>query len=380
MFGAILILAFLPWLDTAKTKSSKYRPLAKQFFWIFVVVCIGLGYLGAQPPEGVYVIVGRILTVAYFAYFLVLLPLLSRIEKPRPVPNSIADDVLAKTGSKSTPMVSTAIALMVAGGLLVGGAQNARADDHGDSPPAQKWSFSGPFGKYDRGTLQRGLKVYKEVCSACHALSYIAFRNLAEAGGPGYSEAQAKAFAEDYKIKDGPDDKGEMFERPGRPADYFPSPFPNEQAARANNGGAAPPDLSLITKARSYKRGFPMFVIDFFSQYQEQGPDYVDAILQGFEDKPPAGFTLPEGSYYNKYFPGHAIKMPKPLNDGQVTYDDGSPATVAQYAKDVTTFLMWAAEPHMEARKRLGLQVFVFLILLTVLLYFTKKKVWADAH
>jgi ubiquinol-cytochrome c reductase cytochrome b/c1 subunit len=302
------------------------------------------------------------------------------IEKPRPVPNSIADDVLAKSGGKRVPMVSTAIALMVAGGLLVGGMQDARAEDHGTSPPGQKWSFSGPIGKFDRGALQRGLKVYKEVCSACHSLSYVAFRNIADAGGPGFSAAQAAAFASDYKITDGPNDAGEMFERPGRPADYFPSPFPNEQAARAANGGAAPPDLSLITKARSYKRGFPWFVFDFFTQYQEQGPDYVDAILQGYEDKPPAGFNLPDGSYYNKYFPGHAIKMPKPLSDGQVTFDDGSPATVAQYAKDVTTFLMWTAEPHMEARKALGLQVFVFLILLTVLLYFTKKKVWANAH
>jgi ubiquinol-cytochrome c reductase cytochrome b/c1 subunit len=171
-----------------------------------------------------------------------------------------------------------------------------------------------------------------------------------------------------------------MFERPGRPADYFPSPFPNDQAARAANGGALPPDLSLITKARSYERGFPFFIFDFFTQFQEQGPNYVDAILQGFEEKPPTGVTIPEGSYYNKYFPGHAIKMPKPLNDGQVTFEDGSPATVAQYSKDVTTFLMWAAEPHMETRKRLGLQVFVFLILFTGLMYFTKKKVWAEAH
>jgi ubiquinol-cytochrome c reductase cytochrome b/c1 subunit len=380
MFSAIIVLAFLPWLDNAKTRSSKYRPLAKQFFWIFVAVCIGLGYLGAQPPEGIYVYAGRTLTICYFAYFLVLLPLLSRIEKPRPVPNSIADDVLAKTGSKSTPMVSTVIALLVAGGLLVGGAQNARAEEHQDTPPSQKWSFSGPFGKYDRGSLQRGLKVYKEVCSACHSLNYIAFRNLADQGGPGYSAAQAAAFASDYKIKDGPNDQGDMFERPGRPADYFPAPFPNEQAARAANGGAAPPDLSLITKARSYKRGFPTFIFDFFTQFQEQGPDYVDAILQGFEEKPPAGFALPAGSYYNKYFPGHAIKMPKPLSDGQVTYDDGSPATLAQYSHDVTTFLMWAAEPHMEARKRLGLQVFVFLILFAGLMYFTKKKVWANAH
>jgi len=377
MFGAIIILVFLPWLDTAKTKSSKYRPLAKQFFWIFVVVCVLLGYLGAQPPEGIYVIAGRILTVMYFAYFLVLLPLLGKIEQPRPVPNSIADAVLAKSGKAA----SIVVAFLLAGALLVGSAQNVRAEDsHGTSPPGNKWSFAGPVGTFDRGALQRGLKVYKEVCSACHGLSYVSFRNLAEPGGPGYSVAQAAAFASEYKIKDGPDDKGEMFERSGRPADYFPSPFPNENAARAANGGAAPPDLSLITKARSYKRGFPMFVVDVFTQYQEQGPDYVAAVLQGYQDKAPAGFTLPEGSYYNTYFPGHAIKMPKPLSDGQVTYDDGSPATVAQYAKDVTTFLMWAAEPHMEARKQLGLQVFVFLILLTGLLYFTKKKVWASAH
>jgi ubiquinol-cytochrome c reductase cytochrome b/c1 subunit len=379
MFSAILVLAFLPWLDTARTKSSKYRPLAKQFFWIFVIVCVLLGYLGAQPPEGIYVIAGRILTFCYFAYFLILLPLLSRIEKPRPVPNSIAEDVLAKTGGKATPMVSTVIALALAGTLFAGSAQNARAENQ-ETPPSQKWSFAGPLGTYDRGALQRGLKVYKEVCSVCHSLNYIAFRNLSDPGGPGYSPAQAASLAAEYKIKDGPNDQGEMFERPGRPADYFPPPFANEQAARAANGGALPPDLSLIAKARSYERGFPLFVVDFFTQFQEQGPNYVDALLQGFEDKPPPGATIPQGSYYNKYFPGHAIKMPKPLSDGQVTFDDGSPATVSQYAHDVSTFLMWAAEPHMEARKQLGAQVFVFLILFAGLMYFTKKKVWADAH
>ncbi|MBI5263074.1 MAG: cytochrome b N-terminal domain-containing protein [Bradyrhizobium sp.] len=380
MFGAIIVLVFLPWLDSARTRSSKYRPLAKQFFWIFVAVCVLLGYLGAQPAEGIYVIAGRILTFCYFAYFLIVLPLLARIEKPRPVPNSIADDVLAKTGSKATPMVSTVIALAVAGALFAGSTDSARASERVDTPPAVKWSFAGPFGTFDRGALQRGLKVYKEVCANCHGLSYIAFRNLADQGGPGYSTAQVNALAAEYKVKDGPNDQGEMFERPGRAADYFPSPFPNEQMARAANGGAAPPDLSLITKARSYKRGFPTFIFDFFSNYQEQGPDYLAALLVGFEDEPPAGATIPEGSYYNKYFPGHAIKMPRPLSDGQVTYDDGSPTTVEQYAKDVTAFLMWAAEPHMEARKRLGFQVFVVLLLLSSLLYFTKKKVWAGAH
>ncbi|MBV8923710.1 cytochrome c1 [Bradyrhizobium sp.] len=379
MFSAILVLAFLPWLDTSKVRSSKYRPLAKQFFWIFVVVAVLLGYLGAQPPEGIYVIAGRILTVCYFAYFLVVLPLLGKIERTKPLPNSIADDVLAKTGSKAVPMVSTVLALIVAGGLLVGGIDTARAAE-ADTPPANKWSFAGPFGKFDRGSLQRGLKVYKEVCSNCHALSYIAFRNLGDPGGPGYSTAQVASLASEYKIKDGPNDQGEMFERPGRAADYFPSPFPNEQAARNANGGAAPPDLSLITKARSYERGFPWFIFDLFTQYQEQGPDYVAGILQGFEDNPPADAKVPSGSYYNKYFPGHAIKMPKPLSDGQVTFDDGAPTTVTQYAKDVTTFLMWAAEPHMEERKRLGFQVFFFLIIFAGLMYFTKKKVWADAH
>ena len=375
MFSSILILVFLPWLDTAKTRSSTYRPLAKQFFWIFAIVCILLGYLGSKPPEGIYVIAGRVLTACYFAYVLSLLPLLSRIERPRPSPNSITDDVLAKSGK----VAAAVTALVVAGGLVIGSAQHARAEEQ-QAPPAIEWSFAGPFGTFDRGALQRGLKVYKEVCANCHALSYIAFRNLAEPGGPDYSVAQAAALAAEYKIKDGPNDQGEMFERPGRPADYFPSPFANEQAARASNGGAAPPDLSLITKARSYERGFPWFIFDFFTQYQEQGVDYVAAILQGFEDTPPAGVNIPDGSYYNKYFPGHAIKMPKPLSDGQVTFDDGAPATVAQYARDVTTFLMWAAEPHMEARKQLGFQVFVFLIIFAGLMYFTKKKVWADAH
>ena len=277
-------------------------------------------------------------------------------------------------------MIKRTILSLTVAGTVATFAMSAPKAEEQVAPPRQKWSFAGPFGKYDPAQLQRGFKIYKEVCSACHSIQMLAFRNLADPGGPGYSTAQVAALASEYKIKDGPNDQGDMFERPGRPADYFPSPFPNEQAARAANGGAAPPDLSLITKARSYERGFPKFVFDFFTQFQEQGPNYVSAILQGFEDKVPAGVTIPEGSYYNKYFPGHAIKMPKPLSDGQVTFDDGSPATVPQYAHDVTTFLMWAAEPHMEARKQLGFQVFVVLIIFAFMMYFTKKKVWADAH
>jgi len=379
MFGAIIVLAFLPWLDSAKTRSLRYRPLAKQFFWIFVVVCLLLGWLGGKPAEGIYVTIGRILTFCYFAYFLIVLPVLSRIETPRPVPNSIADDVLAKSRKKKA-LVSAAVAVVAAGSLLAAGTRDVRAAEGAETPPSLSWSFAGPFGKFDRGALQRGYKVYKEVCSTCHSMNLVHFRNLADPGGPGFSPAQAAAVASEYQVKDGPNDEGEMFDRPGRVADKFPAPFPNENAARAANGGALPPDLSLIAKARSYPRGFPQFIFDLFTQFQEQGPNYIDALLQGYEENPPAGVTIPEGSHYNKYFPGYAIKMPKPLSNDQVTYDDGSPQTVAQYARDVTTFLMWAAEPHLEARKKLGFQVMVFLVLFAGLLYFTKKKVWADAH
>ena len=166
-----------------------------------------------------------------------------------------------------------------------------------------------------------------------------------------------------------------MFKRPGKISDYFPPPFPNEQAARAAFGGAAPPDMSVLAKARSYDWGFPWFILDAFTMYQEAGPDYIHAILIGYTD-PPAGFALPPGGQYNKYFPGRAIGMPKPLSDGQVEYTDGTPTTVEQYARDVSAFLMWAAEPTLDVRKRLGFQVMVFLIVFSALLYFTKKRVW----
>jgi cytochrome c1 len=243
------------------------------------------------------------------------------------------------------------------------------------NPPKNRWSFAGPFGKFDEAQLQRGFKVYREVCSVCHSLKLIAFRNLAEPDGPGFTSAQASAIAAEYKVQDGPNDQGEMFERPGRLADYFPSPFPNEQAARARYN-AVPPDLSVIAKARGYERGFPYWVLDLFMQYQEHGVDYITGLLQGYEDEPPAGVTVPPGSFYNKYFPGHTLAMPPPLTDGRVEYTDGSPMRLEQYAKDVSAFLMWTAEPHLMQRKRVGLQVLIFLIVLATLLYFTKKKVW----
>jgi ubiquinol-cytochrome c reductase cytochrome b/c1 subunit len=253
----------------------------------------------------------------------------------------------------------------------------AQESSHEDAPlpPKNRWSFAGPFGSFDAGQLQRGFKVYREVCSVCHGLKLIAFRNLADPGGPGFTTAQAQAVAAEYKVQDGPNDQGEMYERPGRLADYFPSPFPNDQAARARYN-AVPPDLSVIAKARGIERGFPNWVFDLITQYQEQGPDYVTALQQGYEDKPPAGFSLPPGSFYNKYYPGHAIAMPPPLSNGRVDYTDGAPATVEQYAKDISAFLMWTAEPHLVQRKRVGMQVFIFLLVLAGLLYFTKKKVW----
>ncbi|MGB8896819.1 MAG: cytochrome c1, partial [Pseudolabrys sp.] len=175
------------------------------------------------------------------------------------------------------------------------------------------------------------------------------------------------------------DDKGEPVERTGRLADSFPSSFANELAAKAANGGVAPPDLSTLAKARTYERGFPWFVFDAITQYQEQGPDYIAALLKGYEE-PPGGFQLPSGGYYNRYFPGHTIAMPLPLQANQVTYDDGTAQTMDQYSRDISAFLMWAAEPHLVARKRMGFQVMIFLIVLAGLMYFTKKKVWSAAH
>jgi ubiquinol-cytochrome c reductase cytochrome b/c1 subunit len=267
------------------------------------------------------------------------------------------------------------VAMTLAGGVLASLAFSAEAAEDMPMPSKNRWSFAGPFGKFDRAQLQRGFKVYREVCQVCHGLTLVAFRNLAEPGGPGFTTAQATAIAAEYQVKGEPDDQGEIKDRAGRLADHFPAPFPNEQAARARYN-AVPPDLSVIAKARGYERGFPWWVLDMFTQYQEHGVDYLTALLIGYEEQPPAGFTLPPGTFYNKYYPGHALAMPPPLTDNRVEYTDGTPMTVEQYAKDVSAFLMWAAEPHLEARKRIGMQVFIFLIVLAGLLYFTKKKVW----
>ena len=221
-----------------------------------------------------------------------------------------------------------------------------------------EWTFKGLFGKFDRSALQRGYQVYTEVCSSCHSMKYLSYRNLAEEGGPEFSTEQAKAIAASFEVTDGPNSDGEMFSRPGRLSDKFVMPYENVKAAQAANGGAYPPDMSVLAKARG------------------GGVDYIYSLLQGYED-PPIGLTLDEGVYYNKYMYGNKIKMANPLSDGLVEYGDGTVASVEQMSKDVTTFLMWAAEPHLEARHQMGFKAIVYLIILTVLVYFSMKRIWS---
>ncbi len=243
-------------------------------------------------------------------------------------------------------------------------------------PEPQHWTFAGPFGRFDEAQLQRGYQVYREVCATCHSMRLVAFRSLAQSGGPGFTAEQVKALSAEFKVQDGPNDQGEMFERPGRPSDYFPSPYPNDQASAAALG-APPPDLSMIAKARGVERGPLLTVVDFFTQYQEGGPDYVHALLTGYQDPPP-GFKVPSGTHYNPYFnAAPSLAMPPPLADGAVEYTDGSPQTVDQYARDVSAFLMWVAEPHLVERKRMGFMAVIFLVVFAGLMYTTKRKVWA---
>ena len=250
-------------------------------------------------------------------------------------------------------LLIAAVAAAVMGVSVPAGAAEA------PEAPAQDWSFSGMFGTFDPGALQRGLQVYREVCASCHSLDLIAFRNLAALGlGPD----EIQLIAEEYEVEDGPDDEGEMFMRPAKASDYFVPPFPNEQAARASNNGAYPPDVSLIVKAR------------------KGGADYIYGLLTGYEEEPPPDVELMEGMYYNKFFPGHQIAMAPPLYDDTVEYEDGTEATLDQQVEDVVTFLTWAAQPELEERKRLGVKVLLFLIVLTAMLFALKRKIWSDVH
>lgn len=258
-----------------------------------------------------------------------------------------------KSISRALSLAALAAGLAFAATAPAGAAEGEVALKHAE------WSFEGVFGVYDRDALRRGYKVYKEVCSVCHSMEYVKFRNLGEPGGPEFSEGQVKALAAEITVTDGPDSSGEMFERPGEPKDAFPSPYPNPEASAAALGAAAP-DLSLMAKARP------------------GGTNYIYSLLTGYVEAP-EDFHLATGSY-NLYFPGHQIAMPPPLSDGQVDYEDGTPNTVDQMAKDVAHFMMWAAEPKLEQRHRMGFQVLIYLLALTGILYFTMRKVWAGAH
>ena len=240
--------------------------------------------------------------------------------------------------------------------LTIGfGAGSAVAAESSHKIPHQHWSFDGVFGTYDRGALQRGFQVYTQVCAACHSMKHLSYRNLSALG---YSEAEVKAIAAQNTVMDGPDDEGEMFERPMKPSDKFKNPYENDKQARYANNGALPPDLSLITKAR------------------HGGADYIYALLTGYEEAP-EGETLGAGQHWNKYMSGNKIAMAAPLSDDMVGYEDGTPATLDQYARDVSHFLTWAAEPEMEVRKRTGIKVFIFLLIFAGIMYATKRKIWA---
>ena len=225
--------------------------------------------------------------------------------------------------------------------------------------PSQDWSFDGLFGTFDRASTQRGFQVYKQVCSNCHSLQFVAYRNLEALG---FTPDQVQAIASEYEVQDCCTDDGEPFDRPAKPSDRFVSPFPNEQAARSANNGALPVDLSLITRARV------------------GGPNYLFALLTGYKEEPPEGVELMEGMHYNSYFPGHQIAMAQPLWGDDVEFADGTEATIEQQAKDVTSFLTWAASPELETRKRMGVKVLLFLIVFTGMLYAVKRKIWSDQH
>ena len=286
-------------------------------------------------------------------------------------------------------LTKTAVrALVVAGAMAVGSVGAMASGEGGHHYEKQDWTFSGPFGKFDKAQLQRGFQIYREVCSSCHSMNYVAFRNLGQDGALGYTKDEVKAIAAEYDIEDGPDSEGDMFTRPGKPFDHFPSPFPNEEAAAAANGGKAPPDLSLIAKARAASVG-PDVGVEVFNDvlrliwhpltaYQEYGPDYIYALLTSYEETPEELEETVGDKYYNPAFgSGVAIGMAPPLSDELVEYTDGTPMTTEQYAKDVASFLMWASEPKLEVRKRVGVNALIFLVVFAFLMFFTKRKLWS---
>lgn len=240
-------------------------------------------------------------------------------------------------------------------------------------PKKQEWVFSGTFGIYDKAQLRRGLKVYKQVCSSCHGLKYVAFRDLKALG---YDQEQIKEFARQYEVSDGPNREGKLFKRAGVATDHFPSPFANEEEARFIFNGAYPPDLSLMARARAVSLPFPAVIFDVLTHYNTAGPDYITALLTGYQ-KVPENIKIADGYWYNPYFiASNTLAMAPPLSNGIVSYEDEVPETVEHYARDVSAFLMWAADPHMEIRKKTGFRVILFLIIFGGLVYILKICIW----
>jgi cytochrome c1 len=292
---------------------------------------------------------------------------------------------MVKMGAARLAFAAVGVAATAA---IAGWVGPAVAQEHEHEPVArQKWTFSGLLGEFDNNQLQRGFRVYTEVCARCHSLDRIYFRNLTDLDGPAFPVDGVKSLAATHEVEDGPDDEGKMFKRPGTLNDRIPTPYNNEKEARAAHNGALPPDLSLIVRARAVESDTPFYMLpytmvrDIFSGYQESGADYLYAYLTGFKE-PPKDFKLGEFMQYNRVFPGHQTAMPPPFagGDGLVKYDDGTPATVDNYARDVTAFLAWAADPRLEDRKRLGLLVMIYLLVTTVLLAFAKRRVWREVH
>jgi quinol-cytochrome oxidoreductase complex cytochrome b subunit/cytochrome c1 len=432
MFGAIAVLFLLPFIDNHPVRSARFRPWYRPAVIVLLVVFVILGLCGSKPAEGLWVPLAQVMTLAYFGFFLVAVPYFNNHEPVMTLPESIHQAIL--TGVKSALVLIAAGLIAFApaaaqaqpdapaaeaaekeaadpaeqkvpnspednkGVPAVAGAEKAEEEiapatdaaeveedqaveaseaegkasesehhavaadasgaHHAPELPKVGWHFQGVTGTYDRAALQRGFQVYKQVCAACHGMKRVAYRNLSALG---YSEDQIKSVAAEYTVTDGPDDDGEMFERPARPSDHFKSPYANDNQAKAANNGALPPDLSLIVKARM------------------GGPDYVYGILTGYETAP-AGTELSSSQHWNKYFPGNKIAMPAPLAEGVVAYEDGSPTTVDQYARDVVQFLAWASEPEMEVRKQTGIKAIFFLVIFAGLMYGVKRKIWAKLH
>ena len=279
------------------------------------------------------------------------------------------------------------LAGVLAATALLGAMAMTPVQASGEAPHIERldWTFGGLTGHFDKEQLRRGYLVYKNICASCHGLRQVYFRNLSEPGGPEFSEASVAQFASEANVQDGPNDDGEMFDRPGRPADRFPSPYPNEKAAAAAQGGAVPPDLSLMAKARAVAGAGPWYLepfhwaYDILTMYQEGGSDYLHALMTGYEE-PPEGVEVLPGMHYNAAFPGHQIAMPAPLSEGLVDYADGTPPTVENYARDVTAFLTWTAEPKLEERKQMGLKVLIYLAVLTLLLFLSKRALWRNVE